>query len=420
MENIYINQNILCIDLKSFFASCECVERGLDPFSYPLVVANKNQGNGAITLAVTPFLKKQGVKSRGRLFEIPKGIKYDIAMPRMSLYIKKSKEVIGVYLDYVSEEDLHVYSIDECFLDVTHYLKMYKKTDYELALEILDKIKEKTGLTATCGIGPNMLLAKVSMDIEAKHNIDCIAKWTYDDIPTKLWKINPLSEMWGIGKRMELNLNKMGIFSIEDLAKTPRGILKDKFGVMGLELWNHANGIDLSVISDYKVKPKDKSFSHSQVLFKDYNGDNIKIIISEMVEVLTARMRKYHKQCTIVGFGIGYSKNIGGGFYHAIKLDAPSDINKEIVKCCENIFDKFYENLPIRKVSISCGGLCDKTGVQLNLFTTYKDIKDEEDINEAIDKIRDRFGKNSLLKASSLLEDSTAIERNGKIGGHHA
>ena len=420
MEEIYLKRNILCIDLKSFFASCECVERGIDPFSYPLVVANKNQGNGAMTLAVTPFLKKQGVKSRGRLFEIPKGIKYDIAMPRMSLYIKKSKEVIGVYLDYVSEEDLHIYSIDECFLDVTHYLKLYKKTDYELALEILNKVKEKTGLTATCGIGPNMLLAKVSMDIEAKHNADCIAKWTYDDIPTKLWKISPLSEMWGIGSRMEKNLNKMGIYSIEDLAKTPRSILKDKYGVMGLELWNHANGIDLSVISDYKVKPKDKSFSHSQVLFKDYNGDNIKIIISEMVEVLTARMRKHHKQCTIIGFGIGYSKNVGGGFYHAVKLDAPSDVNKEIINTCENIFDKFYENLPIRKVSISCGGLCDKTGVQLNLFTTYKDIKDEEDINEAIDKIRDRFGKNSLLKASSLLEDSTAIERNGKIGGHHA
>ena len=420
MENIYINRNILCIDLKSFFASCECVERGLDPFSYPLVVANKNQGNGAMTLAVTPFLKKQGVKSRGRLFEIPKGIKYDIAMPRMSLYIKKSKEVIGVYLDYISEEDLHIYSIDECFLDVTHYLKMYKKTDYELALEILDKVKEKTGLTATCGIGPNMLLAKVSMDIEAKHNADCIAKWTYDDIPTKLWKISPLSEMWGIGSRMEKNLNKIGIYSLEDLAKTPRGILKDKYGVMGLELWNHANGIDLSVISDYKVMPKDKSFSHSQVLFKDYNAQNIKIIISEMVEVLTARLRKGSKQCTIIGFGIGYSKNVGGGFYHTIKLDAPTDTNKEILNTCEIIFDKFYEELPIRKVSICCGGLCEKVGVQLSLFTSYKDIKDEEDINEAIDRIKQRFGKNSLLKASCLLEDSTAIERNKKIGGHHA
>jgi DNA polymerase V len=297
---------------------------------------------------------------------------------------------------------------------------MYKKTDYELALDILNSIKEKTGLTATCGIGPNMLLAKVSMDIEAKHNADCIAKWTYEDIPTKLWKISPLSDMWGIGQRMEKNLNKMGIYSIEDLAKTPRGILKDKFGIMGLELWNHANGIDLSIISDYKIAPKDKSFSHSQILIKDYNDKNIKIIIAEMIDVLTERLRKNNKHCTIIGFGIGYSKNIGGGFYHTTKLDAPTDSSKEILKCCEIIFDKFYDELPIRKVSISCGGLCDKTGVQLNLFSTYHDIKNEEEINEAIDKIKKRFGKNSLLKASSLLEDSTIRERNGKIGGHNA
>jgi len=419
MEKIFVKRNILCIDLKSFFASCECIERNLDPFKYPLVVANPNQGNGAITLAVTPFLKKQGVKSRGRLFEIPKNIQYTIAPPRMSLYIKKSKEVVDVYLDYVAKEDLHIYSIDECFLDVTHYLKLYKKTDYELALEILKSVEKKTGLTATCGIGPNMLLAKVSMDIEAKHTKDNIAKWTYDDVPTKLWSITPLSKMWGIGRRMEKNLNRMNIYSIEDLAKTNRGILKDKFGVMGLELWNHANGIDLSVISDFKKTPKDKSYSHSQVLFKDYNEDNIRIIISEMVELLTARLRKNNKQCTVIGFGIGYSQSIGGGFYHTIKLDAPTDVTKEIIHFCNIIFDRYYEFLPIRKVSINCGGICSKVGVQLNLFDSLKEIQEEEHINEAIDQIKMRFGKNSLLKASSLLEDSTAIERNKKIGGHH-
>lgn len=420
MNNLFIERNILCIDLKSFFASCECVERGIDPFKYPLVVANPLQGNGAITLAVTPFLKKQGVKSRGRIFEIPKNIKYEIVKPQMSLYIKKSKEVVDIYLDYISQEDIHIYSIDECFLDVTHYLSLYKKTDYELALDILNTVYKKTGLTATCGIGPNMLLAKISMDIEAKHNKDCIAKWTYDDVPNKLWSISPLSEMWGIGKRMEKNLNTMGIYSVEDLAKTNRHLLKDKFGIMGLELWNHANGIDLSVISDYNYAPKDKSYSHSQILFKDYNEKNIKIIINEMVEVLTARLRQNNKQCTIIGFGIGYSKNIGGGFYHSVKLDAPTDFSKEIINECNIMFDRYYEFLPIRKVSISCGGICTKAGVQLNLFDTYKDIKNEEEINKAIDKIKQKYGKNSLLKASSLLEDSTIIERNGKIGGHSA
>ena len=331
MEKLYPKRNILCIDLKSFFASCECIELGLDPFKTPLVVANPNQGNGAITLAVTPYLKSKGIKSRGRLFEIPENIKYKIAKPRMNLYIAKSKEIVGIYLDFISEEDLHIYSIDECFLDITNYLKLYNKTDIELAKDILNTIYKKTGLTATCGIGPNMLLAKISMDIEAKHNDNNIAKWTYKDIENKLWSISPLSNMWGIGSRMEKNLNKMGIFTVEDLAKFNKNVLKDKFGVIGIELWNHANGIDLSIIKDYKKLAKSESYSHSQVLFKDYNEDNIKIIISEMVDVLTGRLRNNNKQTKCIGLGIGYSKDEIGGFYHTIKLDTPTDSSYDIL-----------------------------------------------------------------------------------------
>lgn len=420
MKNLYPKRNILCIDLKSFFASCECIERGLDPFKYPLVVANPNQGQGAITLAVTPYLKKQGVKSRGRLFEIPSHIKYTIARPRMNLYIEKSKQIVSIYLDFVSDEDLYVYSIDECFLDVTNYLKMYKKTDYELALEIIKTIKDKTGLTVTCGIGPNMLLAKVSMDIEAKHNSDNIAKWTYEDIETKLWSITPLSKMWGIGARMEKNLNKLGIYSIGDLAKANRLGLKDKFGVMGTELWNHANGIDLSVIKDYKKLAKTESFSHSQVLFKDYNENNINIIISEMVEILASRLRKNNKQTKCIGLGIGYSKDVSGGFLHSIKIDNATDSAYEILKYCLIIFDKFYEFLPIRRVTVSCGLLQKKENVQLNLFDNNEGVKEEKNINDTVDKIKIKYGKNSLLKATNLLDDSTAIERNKKIGGHYS
>jgi len=419
MDSVYLNRHFLCIDLKSFFASCECIDKGLNPFTYPLVVANPNQGNGAITLAVTPYLKTKGVKSRGRLYEIPRNIKYTIAKPRMSLYIGKSKEVVSVYLKYVDIKDLHIYSIDECFLDVTDYLKMYQKSDYELALDILNDVRTTTGLYATCGIGPNMLLAKVSMDIEAKHNKDFIAKWTYDDIPEKLWSITPLSKMWGIGPRMERNLNKLHIYSVGELAHYDRNKLRQKYGVIGAELWNHANGIDLSRIKDFE-KTVDKSYSHSQVLMKDYNGDQIKIIISEMVDVVTTRLRSNHKVSSVIGFGIGYSKSIGGGFYHSLKLDTPTDQTKTILDICLMIFDKFYEDLPIRKVSISCGALSEKVGVQLNIFEEFKEIKNEELTNSAIDEIKKRFGKNAILKASSLLPDSTIRERNGKIGGHSA
>ena len=419
MDQVYLHRNFLCIDLKSFFASAECLDRGLNPFTTPLVVANPTQGNGAITLAVTPYLKTLGVKSRGRLYEIPKNIKYMIAKPRMSLYLAKSREVVEVYLKYVSLEDLHIYSIDECFLDVTNYLKMYEKSDYELALDILEDVQKSTGLTATCGIGPNMLLAKLSMDIEAKHNKDFIAKWTYDDIPTKLWPIHPLSKIWGIGPRMEVNLNRLGIYSMYDLAHYDRHKLKEKFGVIGTELWNHANGIDLSLIGDME-KTRDKSYSHSQVLFKDYNGNNIKIIIREMVEVVTMRLHKNHVTSSLIGLGIGYSKDVGGSFYHQIKLDQPTDIESVILANALMIFDKYYEGLPIRKVTVSCGRLQEKSGVQLNIFDNIEKIKEQEQINEAILEIKDKYGKNALLKASSLLNDSTIQERNKKIGGHSA
>lgn len=413
-----IHRNIICIDLKSFFASCECIERHLDPFKVPLVVTNPKQGNGAMTLAITPFLKAQGVKSRGRLYEIPKNIKYTIVPPRMSLYIEKSSAVVGVYLDYFSKDDIHVYSIDECFIDVTNYLKLYKKNDYELAQMLLNEVYKRTGLTATCGIGPNMLLAKIAMDTEAKKYKNGIAKWTYDDIPDKLWTITPLSKVWGIGPRMELRLNNLGIKSIGDLAHYDLNKLKHLFGIMGEELYNHANGIDDSIISDWKVPPKEHSISHSQILFKDYNGNNIRLIMDEMIDVTLRRLRKSNKEALCVGFGIGYSKSIGGGFYHNMKLDVPTDEHKVVLDICNIIFDRYYDNSPIRKVTISLGSLRDKTSTQLNIFEDISTKELEDNYNNTIDNIKDKFGKNSILKASSLLSDSTIKERNKKIGGH--
>ena len=414
-----MERHIMCIDLKSFFASCECVERNINPFSTPLVVANPKQGKGAITLAITPYLKSKGIKSRTRLYEIPPWVKYEIVPPRMSLYIKKSKEVVDIYLNFVSEEDLHIYSIDECFLDVTYYLKMYQMSDRDLAKKILETITTRTGLTANCGIGPNMLLAKVAMDVEAKKYKDGIAKWTYDDIPTKLWPITPLSKMWSIGSRMEARLNAIGLYYIGDIARYDKKLLKKKFGVIGEELWEHANGIDESVISDFKMPPKSSSYSNSQVLFKDYDGNNIKIIIRETIEVVCRRLRKNKKNAGIIGLGIGYSIDVGGGFYHTVKVNPTSD-EDEFFFVCTNIFDKFYNGMPIRKVSIAAGSLTSDTSLQLNLFNNVEVVEDNKKLNETVDKIKEKYGNNSIIKASNLLSDSTAIDRNGKIGGHSA
>lgn len=406
MDELKINNTIFCIDLKSFFASCECIERNLNPFKTPLVVAEPGR-NGAITLAVTPYMKKLGVKSRGRIYEIPKNIKYITARPRMSLYIEKSKEVISVFLEYISNEDLHIYSIDECFLDMTSYMKLYNKSPKEIVKDILKRIKEKTGLYATAGIGPNLLLAKLSMDIEAKHSPDFIAEWNYEDIESKLWPITPLSEMWGIGKRMEKNLNSLGINTIGDLAKYNKDKLKDKFGIIGEELWYHANGIDLSKISDFKCTPKEKSISNSQVLFKDYYNNDALLIIKEITNVLTKRLRKENYTTSSISLHIEYSKNIGGGFSISKKLDKETNEEKTLYKVLLNIFNCNYEiDMPIRKISISLSKLEKNDHIQLNLFETYDEINKTNNINKTIDNITEKFGNNSILKATSLLSNS--------------
>lgn len=420
MDELFQTRNIICIDLKSFFAACECLDRGLDMYQTPLIVADPTRGNGAITLAITPCLKKLGIKSRGRVFEIPKNIKYITAKPRMSLYIRKSKEVVDVYLNYVSSDDIHIYSIDEVFIDLTDYLNFYKLSDYEVANTILHDIEKRTGLTATCGIGPNLFLAKVAMDVEAKHNKDNIAKWTYDDVKTKLWPITPLSKVWGIGKRTEEKLLAMGIKNIGDIANYNKSALIKKFGIIGEELWYRTNGIDLTRISDLKASPKDRSFNHSQVLYKDYFGHNIPLIIEEMSDLLATRLRSEKKLAGLVSFGLSYSKDHGGGFYHSQKLSSLTDDAKTIYNACLIMVNHYYDDEPIRKVNISLGRLSDKDSIQLNLFEENNQvIKKDSELN-TIDEIKKRYGKNSIIKASSLLKDSTIKERNTKIGGHNA
>lgn len=410
-------RNILCIDLKSFFASVECVERNLDPFTTPLIVADPSRKGGAITLAVTPYMKTLGVPSRGRVFEIPKNIKYITAPPRMSLYVKKSKEVINCFLDFVSKEDMHVYSIDEAFLDVTDYLKLYKMDDVTLAKTIMARIKEKTGLTSTCGIGPNLLLAKVALDIESKHSPDFIAKWTYEDVKTKLWNITPLDEMWGIGSKTMKKLNDLGIYKVGDINKYSKDFYKKRFGVLGEELYLHANGIDNSNIKDDKYEIKNKSYGLSQILYKDYTPEEAILIIKEMCETICKRLRNNKKVCGVVGFGIGYSRSVGGGFYHSKKLSESTDNENIIFSVCKSIYDSYIEEEPIRKVSISLGKITDNNYVQLNLFEEVNETINEIPI--VVDEINKKFGDNAILKASSLLNYSTIKMRNKKMGGHN-
>ena len=420
LKDYQLNKNILCIDLKSFYASVECVLRGLDPFKTPLVVADKSRGGGSIILAVSPYLKSLGIPSRCRIFELPKNLDIIYAKPQMKTYLEYSAKVVGVYLDYISEEDLYVYSIDEAFLDITNYLKYYKKTDVALAADILNDIEQKLGLTATCGIGPNMLMAKLSMDIDAKNTRSNIAKWTYDDIPKQLWPVTPLSKMWGIGHRMEAHLNKLGLFTIGDIANYPKEKLKRRFGVLGEELWYHTHGIDLSDIKDKdKLRAKPKSFGSGQVLFRDYNETEVMTIILEMVDEVSRRLRIAKKRCKTISLTIGYTKTYGGGFSRQVTIEQPTASASIIYQTCLDLFDLYYEGYPIRTVSVHLSKLTDSKTYQYSLFEDADSLEKEYKLHETIDKIKDKFGKNAVIRTASEQEHATAKIRNKQIGGHH-
>lgn len=415
-----LNRNILCIDLKAFYASVECVLRGLDPFKTPLVVADAKRGDGSIVLAVTPYLKSLGVSSRCRVFDLPKDIDIIYARPQMQTYLEYTTKIVEIYLEFISEEDLYIYSVDEAFLDVTNYLKLYNMTDYELAKTILNKIYNDLKLTAACGIGPNMLLSKLSLDIEAKDKKDLIAKWTYENIKEKLHPVTPLSKMWGIGSRMERRLNLLGLKKIGDIANYDVNILKRKFGVLGEELFYHTHGIDMSMIKDKGIlKNKPKSFGISQVLFRNYNAEEITTIILEMVDDVTSRLRLARKRAKTIALTIGYSKEYESGFSRRTTLEYPTHNESVIYKTCLDLFDLYYEGYPIRMVSVSLSNF-DETNIhQLSIFDEEEAIYDEYKVKRSIDKIKHKYGKNAVLRGSSLEEHSTAKARNKQIGGHH-
>lgn len=401
---------IMSIDLKSFFASCECVNRGLDPFSTPLVVADTSRGNGAMTLAVTPYLRNKGVNSRSRVFELPKNIKIIFAKPRMKLYETYSEKVREIFKSFISEEDIHIYSIDEVFMDVTDYLKYYKMTDIELAKTIMKTIKDKTGLTSTCGIGPNIFLSKVAMDVEAKHNKEFIAKWTFNDIETKLWNLEPLSTIWGIGKNTEKKLNNLGIKKVKDINNYTRDFYIRRFGnVAGNDIWCKANGIDFTTIKDLNERTRDKSISMSQILYRDYSKEEAILIVKEMNDMLSKKLRRMNKTTKLVYFGINYSRDLCKSFKETILLNESEDIPERIYEVLEYIYYKNIENLPIRKVTIAYSKLSDKKCTQLSLFES--NIIENDEYHKAIDKINERFGDTSLLRASSLLKNSTIKNR---------
>ncbi|WP_430530777.1 Y-family DNA polymerase, partial [Bacillus cereus] len=299
--SILPNRIILCVDLRSFYASVSCIKMGLDPMHTKLAVVGDVNRNGSIVLAATPPLKAMGVKKMARLYEIPRQKDILVVNPIMGTYIKCSNYITKLALQYVPYEDFHQYSCDEFLLDITDSIHLFANDPYEFALKFKREIYDHTRIECTIGIGPNPLMSKVALDIEAKKNKEGIAHWKYEDIPTKLWSIRPLNKFWGISYKTEEKLNRKGIHSIGDLANYPLKYLKQSFGKIGEELHLHSNGIDFSRISE-KYVPVTTSIGKSQILMRDYTIEEFPIVLLEHIEEVCYRLRRQNKLAQTVQF----------------------------------------------------------------------------------------------------------------------
>ena len=416
MQKVY-----MCIDLKTFYASVECVERGLDPFKTNLVVADPSRGKGTICLAVTPKMKMLGVRNRCRIFEIPQNIKYIVAMPRMKKYIEYAANIYEIYLKYFSKDDIHVYSIDEAFIDATNYLNLYKMTPIELTKTIIKEIYKTYGITAAAGIGTNMYLAKIALDITAKHSPSNIGYLDEGKYKKELWHHKPLSDFWQIGKGIERRLNKMRIYDMYDIANTEQRKLYKEFGINAEYLIDHSWGKETCTIADIKAYTlKTNSISNSQILFEDYSFEKARLILKEMVELGSLRLIESNLVTDIVDLYIGYSKNIIKATGGSKRLSNCTNIYSELLKEFLSIYDRTTSrNTPIRRIGINFGNVVETENIQLNLFTDQEKADRERKLELTLCEIKNKMGKNKIIRGMDLEEGATTILRNKLIGGHN-
>ena len=402
------------IDLKSFYASCECAVRHLDIFKTPLVCCDPYRSESSIVMSVTPYLKERyGVSNVCRKRDLPTIPGMIYAVPRMSYYLQVSSYVVSIFLKYVSYEDLHVYSVDESFLNLGPYIKMYGSPERMIQL-IQQEIFNRLGLIATAGIGPNMFLAKIALDNEGKKKKPFLAHWTYEDVPTKLWKIKPIDKIWSIAEGTKNHLARIGINSLEGLAKANSKLLEREFGVMGLQLKNLANGRDDSDIRE-KVVPLNPSLSNGQTLRKPLSPNECVLLLREMTDELAIRLRKENYLAGKIGV---WANMENGSYSKEMTIPYPTDSTKELF---QGIQHAFFEKIPCEKIyglGISFGKLSKKQQVQLSLFEDVFQKEKEERFDDVMDKIRETYGRNAIFRCSALLENSTIRQRHMQIGGH--
>lgn len=455
-----MNRLYVAIDLKSFYASVECFERGLNPLTARLVVADESRTDKTICLAVSPALKAYGIPGRARLFEVKsrlaeikektgEDIDFIVAPPRMAKYIDFSTTIYKTYLKYIAPEDIHVYSIDEVFIDVTSYLATYKMTAHELTIKMIRDVLSRTGITATAGIGTNLYLAKIAMDITAKHmeaDADGVRIAELDEKRYRelLWDHKPITDFWRIGGGTARRLANNHMYTMGDIARrslTDEERLYQIFGIDAEILIDHAWGIEPTTMEDIKnYKPSTNSLSSGQVLSTPYTTDKAKIIVREMTELLVLDMVRKHVVTDNITLDINYDReNVDNGKYMGeLQVDhygrlvpmhshGTANLNKHtsstaiIVNALMELYDRIIdEELTVRRVTLSANNLRkeDEIFEQFDIFTDPEKLEQEKRLQNAMLTIQDKYGKNAILKGTNLLDGATTIARNGQIGGH--
>lgn len=415
------NKIYLCIDLKSFYASVECVERGWDPLTARLVVADPERSEKTICLAVSPALKQMGVPNRCRVFQIPKEIPYKMAPPRMQLYIDYAAEIYGVYLKYIAKEDIQVYSIDEAFLDVTDYLHLYQMTAVELGRKIMQDILDTTKIPAACGVGTNLYLAKVALDILAKHETDRIAYLDEARYREKLWKHKPLTDFWRIGRGTVERLSNMGICTMEEIAHARESLLYKAFGIDAELLIDHAWGREPVTIADIKAyRPKNTSFSSGQVLPRDYEYEEGVLVVKEMADLLCLDLVDQGLVTSHISLTIGYSnQKCFEPAKGSTTLRSATSSNRRLLSYVEQLYRRIVRpGAYIRRITLTYTGVMTEDYQQFDLFSNPEETEKDVKAQRAAISIKQRYGRNAILKGMNLEESATTIERNGQIGGH--
>lgn len=434
----------LCIDLKSFYASVECADRGWDPFTTKLVVADPERSQTTICLAVSPALKALGVPGRCRVFEIPSTIDYFMAPPRMKRYMEVSTHIYSLYLRYVSPQDIHVYSIDECFIDATPYLSLYHMDATTFAKTLTKTVFDETGICATVGIGTNLFLAKVALDITAKHTHDGIGILNETAFKQQVWFHQPITDIWNIGPGIARRLAKYGVHDLAGVCAMEEKTLYKEFGVNAEYLIDHAWGQEPCTIAQiHSYVPEGHSLMNGQVLPCDYTLKETRMVMHEMLDASVLELVQKGLVAESISLSIGYAHpKIGANIedldaYNSFtppthrrfyahtggtrKIGRRTNSARVLKEHFEALFNETTNNaLPIRRISIGFGGLLPEKYATTTLFDDIEAESKERRRQEAIIAVRQKFGKNAMLKGTSLQEKATARERNNQIGGHRA